>query len=208
MKKIIIIALVCGLSFTSCDDQNNQKETETKENKPVKDFKGDNTTQLKSNEITPDHLYKSDNGEIIEVHFIKENDEDLLKIDRKNQDEVVLKKSSRNSDMYEKENYSWKKDKENITFSEGKKSMNLVLISPLEYQFTSDDLNMTVIYFSKDDKRFVSLEKENQSKITLKQISAWAKGAEYGKGKVKWRSQGSTGVLTENGEKTTFKQKK
>jgi len=207
MKKIILSALVCGLSFTACENKTDQKETETKETTPVKEVKVDNNAPLEKDAPTPDHLYKSDNGEILEVHFVKEDNEDLLKIERKNQDEIILKKTSVDAKMYETENYSWKQEKDNIIFSDGKESMKLVLISPLEYQFTNGDVDMTVIYFSKNEKRFVSLKKDKQAKITLKQTTAWAKGAEYGKGEIQWRSQGDTGILTENGEKSTYQQK-
>ncbi|MGO3155381.1 MAG: MliC family protein [Mesonia sp.] len=209
MKKIILSALVCGLSFTACKNQTDQKDIEDKQTTPAKEVQVDNNAQLERDTPTPDHLYKSDKGEILEVHFLKEDKENILKIKRDGHPEIVLKKTLKeaNGVIYENKNYSWKQQKDHIIFSDGKESMNLTLISPLEYEFTNGDVDMTVIYFSKEDKRFVSLKKEKQSKITLKQTTSWAKGAEYGKGDVKWRSQGDTGILTENGEKTTFKQK-
>lgn len=44
--------------------------------------------------------------------------------------------------------------------------------------------------------------------IKLMQTEAWAKGAEYSNGKIKWRAEGSNATLTKEGKVTKFSLKK
>lgn len=109
---------------------------------------------------------------------------------------------------YEKENYKWTSKNDDATFSDGKETMKLVVISPLQYRFTNGQEDITVTYFGKNDERFVSLKKDNQPELTLEQTTAWAKGAEYGKDEIQWHAEGGEkGTWIENGEKTEYKLK-
>lgn len=55
MKKIILSALVCGLSFTACKNQTDQKDIEDKQTTPAKEVQVDNNAQLERDTPTPDH---------------------------------------------------------------------------------------------------------------------------------------------------------
>lgn len=85
--------------------------------------------------------------------------------------------------------------------------MKLVVISPLQYTFTNNKEDISVTYFSKFDKQFVNIKKDNKKNVTLEQTSAWAKGADYGKGDIKWRGEGKQGVLIENNVESKYHQK-
>ena len=109
--------------------------------------------------------------------------------------------------IYEKDNNRFISQKNEATFSNGIKFMKLAVISPLKYFYTNGQDKITITYLIKEGKKFVTLQKDNQPGITLEQTTAWAKGAEYGKGPVQWHSHGNTGTLIEDGIKTEFKEK-
>lgn len=225
MKKTITLALVLLASVTACKDTSvKQQKTETETTKtrdtktkvtsekeahfhPHTDPHADPHTHIKTH--SHDYLYKSDNGEIFDVTFFEMNLKMYIKIKRDNQDELLLDQTtawSKGAD-YEKDNYKWTSKHNDATFSDGKKTMNLVVISPLQYTFTNNKEDIVIVYFSKNDKRYVSIQKDNKTQVTLEQTSAWAKGAEYGKDAIKWRGDGNKGVLIEDGVETEYRQK-
>lgn len=227
MKKTITLALLLVISFTACKKQPEKQEkieTEiTKTPDTNTDIKSENDrrsrshldphsdphSNLHSNSHSHDYLYKSDNGEIFEVTFFEANDKMQVKIKRDNQAELLLDLTTAWSKgaEYEKGDYKWTSRNNDGTFSDGKETMNLVVISPLQYTFTNNKENIVIVYFSKNDKRFVSIQKDNKTQVTLEQTSAWAKGAEYGKEAIKWRGDGTKGVLIEDGVETQYNQK-
>ncbi len=231
MKKTIALALFVSASFLACKNQPEQQEqseitktpetsTEVKSEKdahahphadPHSDPHADPhaNSHVHSQLHSHEYLYKSDNGEIFDVNFFEENLKLQVKIKRKNQEELVLDQTTAWSKgaEYENGNYKWTSRNNEGTFSDGKKTMNLVVISPLQYTFTNNKEDLSVTYFIKFDKQFVNIQKTNNKNVTLEQTSAWAKGAEYGKGDLKWRGDGKEGVLIENGIETTYNQK-
>ena len=227
MKKIIFITLLVFISFTSCKNQSEKQEKSETEVTKTPDTNTDITSEkdphshshsdphsdphsnLHSNSHSHDYLYKSDNGEIFDVTFFEANDKMQVKIKRENQAELLLDLTTAWSKgaEYEKGDYKWTSRNNDGTFSDGKETINLVVISPLQYTFTNNKEDILIIYFSRNDKRFVSIQKENKTQITLEQTSAWAKGAEYGKDAIKWRGDGNKGVLIEDGVETRYNQK-
>ena len=221
MKKIITLSLLIITSFTACKNQaENQEKTESEikkirdnntDVKPEKeshsDPHSDPNSYIKS--YSHDYLYKSDNGEIFNVTFFEANSKLQVKIKRDNQDELLLDQTTAWSKgaEYEKGDYKWISRNNEGTFTDGKKTMNLVVISPLQYTFTNNKEDIVIVYFSKNDKRYVSIQKDNKTQVTLEQTSAWAKGAEYGKDAIKWRGDGNKGVLIEDGIETTYNKK-
>lgn len=217
MNKTIILALLAFVSFTACKNQSDkQGETEIKiENTP------DSTNDVKPetephghihsqvNAHAHDYLYKSDNGEIVDVTFYEENNKMYAKVKRDGKETLVLDQTTAWSKgaEYEKGDYKWISKTNDATFSDGTETMNLVVISPLQYTFTNDKEDIIIIYFSKNDKRFVTIKKDNETSITLEQTTAWAKGAEYGKDAIKWRGDGTKGVLIEDGVESQYIQK-
>lgn len=166
------------------------------------------TTSDSENELYAlEYLYKSDNGEIVDVTFFEEGDKMNVKIKRDKQDELILPQTTAwaKGAEYESGNYKWVSQEDGATFSDGNNTMKLVVISPLQYTYTNEKESIVVIYSDKNDKRFVTLIKDNQPEITLEQTEAWAKGAEYGNNTVKWHNQGDTGTLTEDGVASKFK---
>ena len=225
MKKSIILGIFILASFTACKkDYEKQEKTETEITKTP-----DTDTDIKPESAPHSHshtdphadphghmkshsheyLYKSDNGDIFDVTFFEENGKMQVKIKRDNQEELVLDQTTAWSKgaEYEKGHYKWKSRTNEGTFSDGKNTMNLVVISPLQYTFTNNKENLSVTYFIKFDKHFVNLQKSNNKNVTLEQTSAWAKGAEYGTGAIKWRVNGKEGVLIEDGVETRYHQK-
>ncbi len=218
-----IILLFLLISFSACKNQSDQQEekeinitktpvleTEVKSEKdPHSHSHSDPHSNLNMNAHAHDYLYKSDNGEIFDVTFFEENDRLQVKIKRDNQEELVLDQTTSWSKgaEYEKGNFKWTSRNNDGTFSDGKQTMKLVVISPLQYTFTNNKEDITVTYFSKFDKRFVNIKKDNKTNVTLEQTTAWAKGAEYGKDALKWSGNGKEGVLTENGIESKYHQK-
>ena len=223
MKPIIILTLLVFISFTSCknhsevSEQNETEFTKTpdtnavikSERDPQSHSHSDPHSNLHSNIHSHDYLYKSDTGEIFEVTFFEADDTMQVKIKRDNQVDLILDLTTAWSKgaEYEKGDYKWTSRNNDGTFSDGKETMNLVVISPLQYTFTNTKEDIVIIYFSRNDKMFVSIQKDNKTQITLEQTSAWAKGAEYGKDAIKWRGDGSKGVLIEDGVETQYNQK-
>ena len=221
MKKIITLSLLIITSFSACKNQaENQEKTES-EIKKIRDTNTDVKPEKESHSdphsdphsyiksYSHDYLYKSDNGEIFDVTFFEANSKMQVKIKRDNQDELLLDQTTAWSKgaEYEKGDYKWISRNNEGTFSDGKKTMNLVVISPLQYTFTNNKEDIVIVYFSKNDKRYVSIQKDNKTQVTLEQTSAWAKGAEYGKDAIKWRGDGNKGVLIEDGIETTYHKK-
>ncbi len=223
MKKTITLSLIVLGSFAACKDQSVKQEiieteiTDTpKANTEIKSEKdphshshSDPHSNIHSTSHSHDYLYKSDNGEIFDVTFFEENEKMQVKIKRDNQAELVLdlKASWAEGVEYGTGDFKWISKNNNGTFSDGKKTMNLVVISPLQYTFTNNKEDIVIVYFSKNDKRFVSVQKDNKTQVTLEQTSAWAKGAEYGKDAIKWRGDGNKGTLIEDGVETKYTQK-
>ena len=220
MKKTALLLLL-AISIAACKNNSEQQEntdTEvtktsdiTTEIKPEKDLHShaDPHAQLHSHAHSHDYLYKSDTGEIFDVTFFAENDKMQVKIKRDNLEELVLDQTiswSKGAE-YEKGDYKWISKNNDGTFSDGKVSQTLVVISPLQYTFTNNKEDIVIVYFSKNDKRFVSIQKDDKTQVTLEQTSAWAKGAEYGKDAIKWRGDGNKGILIEEGIETKYQQK-
>lgn len=213
MKKIIISALFFGILFTACKNKSNkQGKTEVEKTPDINTTSASEKDAKNSSDkesYTFDYLYKSNNGEIVTVTFFEEDGKMYIKVKRDDQTDLTLEQTTASAKGAEYENgkYKWISQKEDATFSDGKNTMKLTVISPLEYRYTSDKEAITVIYFSKNDKRFVTLKKDNKPKVTLKQTTAWAKGAEYGKDSIQWHTQRSSGTLIEDGIETKFKRK-
>ena len=225
MKKTIILGFLVLASFTACKKQHEKHEkTETEITKTP-----DTHTDIKSEEAPHSHshsdphsdphshikshsheyLYKSDTGEIFDVTFFEINNKMQVTIKRDHQDELLLDQTiawSKGAE-YEKDNFKWTSKNNEGTFSDGKETINLVVISPLQYIFTNNKEDIVIVYFSKNDRQFVSIQKDNRTQVTLEQTSAWAKGAEYGKEAIKWRSDGYKGLLIEDGKESTYTQK-
>ena len=213
MKKNILTALFFGILFTACENNSGkQKETEVK-NTPETSI----NTQLDKDQRSDsaripgaiEYLYKSDKGEIVHVSFFEEDGEKFIEVKRDGQPAIVLDQlsASKKISVYEKDNYKWISHNNEATFTNGIYFMKLTVISPLKYTYTNDQEDITIIYFSIDNKRFVTIQKDSLPEITLEQTTAWAKGAEYGSGNVQWHSQRNTGTLIEDGIKTEFKEK-
>lgn len=216
MRKIFLSTLCFGLLLTGCaNDSKKEKIPATKIEKTAKVNTKSDSNNGKTEDATQkgkdlNYIYKSDNGENIDVNFFEKNNDNFIKIKRTDQDELILEKTNTSPQgvKYEKENYTWETNDDKTTFSDGKKTMKLVLISPLQYRFTNGKEDITVIYFNENDKRFVSLKKDDKPKITLEQTTAWAKGAEYGKDDIEWHAQnGNSGILIKNGNQTNYKLK-
>ena len=217
MKKIIILVLL-AVSFAACKNQAEQQDNTTTEitEAPIKtDVQTEKDSHAHAHphgEIqshSHEYLYKSNNGEIFDVTFFEANDKMQVKIKRDNEDELVLDQTiswSKGAE-YEKGDYKWISKNNEGTFSDGKVSQTLAVISPLQYTFTNNKEDIVIVYFSKNDKRFVSIQKDDKTQVTLEQTSAWAKGAEYGKDAIKWRGDGNKGVLIEEGIETKYQQK-
>lgn len=217
MKRIILSALCLGLVFTSCKNQSDkQKKSEVKTEKSTENestdskVEKDKKEETKKNKNRQQYTYKSDNGENIDVSFFGINGKEFVKIDRADKDQLILgqAKATEKEAEYKKGNYKWIGNGDNVTFTDGKETMKLVLISPLQYVFTNGQEDIIVRYFDKNDERFVSLKKDNQPEITLEQTTAWAKGAEYGKEEIQWHAEGGEkGAWIENGKKSEYKLK-
>lgn len=217
MKKIIIPSLFLGLLITACQDQNGQADQEKEMKSTEMTLIDDNAksekeskTDYEEDVYAFDYLYKSDNGEILNVTYFEENDEMFVKIYRDEHPEIVLPQTTAWSKgaEYENEKIKWKSQENEATYSDGTVDMKLTVISPLQYRYTNDEEEIDVIYLDKDDQRFVTIKRDNEPEVTLEQTSAWAKGAEYGKDEIKWHSQGVNGTLDNNGVKTVFKRRK
>lgn len=214
MKKTISLVLFPGIFFTACENKSDNQEGTESENTTGIKANSESGEEVKNDSKkgpdTDNYLYKSDNGEILDVTFFEENDKMYLKIKRDLQAGLILEQTTASAKgaEYEKENYKWISQNGEATYSDGKTIIKLTVISPLQYSYTDGNEDITIIYFSKDDKRFVTVKKDNEPEITLEQTTAWAKGAEYGKGPVQWHSQRNTGTLIEDGTKTEFKEKK
>ena len=223
--RFLLILLI--VSFISCNNQPEQQKSIEKEVKtipqaekeshsdpnlhphsdPHADSHADPHVHTQSH--AHDYVYKSDNGEIFDVTFFEKNNKMQVKIQRENQEELILDQTTAWSKgaAYENGNFKWTSRNNDGTFSDGKETMTLVVISPLQYTFTNNKEDLSVTYFSKFDKRFVNIKKENNKNVTLEQTSAWSKGAEYGTGEIQWRGNGEKGTLIENGIETSYHQK-
>lgn len=208
MKKTLLSILFFGALFTACKQQSDQSEIATMNIEQLTDANTNLETDVEAK--TLDYLYKSSNGEIVEATFFEENEQMFIKIKRDNKVELVLEQtvSLAEGAEYGNEDCSWISENNDATFSDGKEEFKLVLISPLRYTFTNGTEDIVLTYFDKNDKRFVSIFRDNQADLTLEQTTAWAKGAEYGKDSIQWRGNGEEGVLIENGIESTYKEKK
>lgn len=210
MKKTILAALFFSILFTACKNQSQQTETMSiEENTGMSTQPEPEETTTKDSEIkayTLDYLYKSDNGEILDVIFFEKNDKMHVKILRDTLDALIMPQTMAwaKGSEYEKENYKWTSREDNATFTDGTNTMKLVAISPLQYKYTNKKETIVVIYFSRKDKRFVTIIKGRQPEITLEQTKAWAYGADYGKGSVLWHSQRNKGVLIKGDTQTEY----
>ncbi|MDN6310175.1 MAG: MliC family protein [Flavobacteriaceae bacterium] len=214
MKKIFLSALCFAYVLTGCqNDSKKEKISATKIEKTAIDNTKSNSDKDKTKNSTKkdlNYVYKSDNGENIDVYFFEKNDEKFVKIKRKDQDELILAQTNASAQAatYEKGDYTWERKDDKATFSDGKETMKLVLISPLQYKFTNGKEDITVRYFSENDKRFVSLKEDDKPEITLEQTTAWSKGAEYGKDDIEWHAQSeNNGTLIKNDKQTKYKLK-
>ena len=219
--RFLLIILI--FSFLSCNNQPGQQKLNEKEIKAKPNAKKEvhsdphlnshsdphSDSHVHTQSHSHDYLYKSDNGEIFDVTFFEKDNKMQVKIQRKNKEELVLNQTTAWSKGAEYENgdFKWTSRNNDGTFSYGKKSMNLVVISPLQYTFTNNKEDISVTYFSKFDKRFVNIQKDNNKNVTLEQTSAWAKGADYGTGEIKWRGNGEEGTLIEDGVESKYHQK-
>lgn len=212
MRKTILSALFFGILLSACQTKSGKpKEVEIENTQDINSTSGkDQQNDFAKKPGAVEYLYKSDNGEIIDIVFYEENYEQYVAFKREGQATIVLKQKSASEKMavYEQDIYKFVSQKENATFTNGINFLKLKLISPLKYTLTNGEEDITITYFSKENKRFVTIQKENQPGINLEQTNAWAKGAEYGKGPVKWRSQRNTGILIEDGIETEYKEKK
>lgn len=225
MKRTFTLGLLVLASFTAC-----KKQHEKQENSETKITRTPNTnTSIKSEKDPHSHspadphsdphahikshshnyLYKSANGEIFDLTFFEVNDKMQVKIKRDNHTDLLLDLTTSWAEgaEYQKGDYKWTSKNNDGTFSDGKETMNLVVISPLQYTFTNNKEDIVIVYFSKNDKRYVSIQKDNKTQITLEQTSAWAKGAEYGKDAIKWRGDGNKGLLIEDGIESEYTRK-
>lgn len=204
MKKSTLLTLCLGILFISCKNQpdKSEKRIDIKTHPKAK-----NDSKKKTSSF--DYIYKSNNGEAVEVTFFAKNDKMYIKIKRTGKTELILEQTIAwaKGAEYEKDNYKWTSQKDKATFFDGKETMKLMVISPLQYRFTNDKDDINIIYFSKNNKMFVTIKKDNTPEITLEQTTAWAKGAEYGKDSILWHAQGNNGTLIEHGVKSKFTQK-
>lgn len=211
MKKILLLTLVMGIVFTACKNEVSEEpetkpeteiETETEEDSQINNTLNESAYSL-------DYIYKSDNGEIVNVTFFEEGDKMYIKVNRDGKEELILDQTTTWSKgaEYEKDNYKWTAQNYSATFSDGEETMKLFIVEPLQYRFTNEKEDITVIYFSKNDTSFVTIQRDHEPEITLEQTTAWAKGAEYGKNSVLWHAQGNKGTLIENGTESEFTQK-
>lgn len=213
MKKTILSILFFGLLFTACENKSGKKNSPVIENTPDTNPKThleeDQESDAEESTSTAEFLYKSESGEIISISFFEEDDEKFVQVKRDGKPAIVLEQisASENTAIYEKDNNRFIRKNNEATFTNGINFLKLTLISPLKYIYTDGQEEITITYFSNEDKRFVTIQKDDQSAITLEQTTAWAKGAEYGKGTVKWHSQKNTGTLIQDGIKTEFKEK-
>lgn len=213
MRKTILSAFFIGILLTACENKSDkQKGTEIENRTDTninsesgKDQRNDTTKRPGALE----YLYKGDNGEIVDIAFFEENYEQYVEVKRDGRAALVLeqKSSTETRAVYEKDIYKFISQNGQATFTNGINFLRLTLISPLKYTFTNGEEDITITYFSKDDKRFVTISRDDKPELTLEQTTAWAKGAEYGKGPVKWHSQRNTGTLIEDGIETEYKEK-
>lgn len=214
MRKLILSALFFGILLTACQNKSNkQTDTDIENTSDVnvniesgKDQRNDSAKRPGAVE----YLYKSDNGEIVDITFFEKNYEKYVQVKRDGQAALVMEQISATETMavYEKNINKFIRQNGQATFTNGINFLKLTLISPLKYTFTNDQEDITVTYFSENDKRFVTISRDDKPEITLEQTTAWATGADYGKGPVKWHSQRNTGTLTEDAIETEFKEKK
>ncbi len=213
MKKIILLTLFFGILLTACENKPGKKNEPKIENTPDININSESGKNQRNDTVKKpgavEYLYKSDNGEIVDVSFFEEDGEKYVEVQREGQTALVLEQihASEKMGVYQKENNKFIRQNDQATFTNGINFLKLTLISPLKYTYTNDRENISITYFSKGDKRFVTIQKDNQPEITLEQTTSWAKGAEYGKGAVQWRSQRNKGTLIEDGIKTEFKEK-
>lgn len=214
MRKTILSALFIGIILISCENKSGKNGDTEIENIP--EIRLNSESGIDQTNASPEkpgsleYLYKSDNGEILEVVFYEEDYEKYVEVKRDGQAALILEQITASEKMavYEKDIYKFISQKSQATFTNGVNFLKLTLISPLKYTYTNGQEDITITYFSKQNKRFVAIQKENKPGITLEQTTAWAKGAEYGKGPIKWNSQRNTGTLIEDGIATEYKEKK
>lgn len=63
-----------------------------------------------------------------------------------------------------------------------------------------------VTYFNKNDEMFVKIVDAKAQNHELKQTTAWAKGAEYGTGNIKWIGKGNKATFIRDGVETKYLQ--
>ncbi len=211
MRKLILSALYFAMLLIACQNKSDkQKNTEIENTSDINSESGkDQSNDSSKKPGALEYLYHSDNGENVNVVFFEENYEKYIEVKRDGQDPIVLQQTSASeiSAVYQKNINKWISLNGTATFTNGINFLNLTLISPLKYTFTNGVEDIIIIYFSKNDQRFVTIQKPNEPEITLEQTTAWAAGAEYGKGPVQWHSQRNTGTLIEDGIETEYKEK-
>lgn len=212
MKRTILSILFFGILLTACENKSGQQNNADIENTPDININGepkDPRYDSAKAATLREYLYKSDQGEIVNVSFFEVYGEKYMGVKREGKDAIILDKvkASANRAIYERNIYKWVGLNGSATFSNGISFLNLSLESPLIHTYTNGDKDITITYFIKDNKRFVTIQKDSLTAITLEQTATWPQGAEYEKGPVQWRSQGNTGILTEDGIRTEFKEK-
>lgn len=74
--------------------------------------------------------------------------------------------------------------------------------------FVSNDGQMVNAVYNNNGQMSVATLTIKGEEIKLMQTEAWAKGAEYSNGKIKWRAEGDNATLTRDGKETKFSLKK
>lgn len=128
MKKTISLVLFLGIFFTACENKSDNQEGTESENTTGIKANSESGEEVKNDSRegpdTDNYLYKSDNGEILDVTFFEENDKMYLKIKRDLQAGLILEQTTASAKAaeYEKENYKWISQNDEATFSDGKAS--------------------------------------------------------------------------------------
>lgn len=76
-----------------------------------------------------------------------------------------------------------------------------------KYVYASEEGDIIeVTYFNKNDEMFVKIVDAKAQNHELKQTNAWAKGAEYGAGNIKWIGKGNKATFIRDGVETKYLQ--
>lgn len=150
------------------------------------------------------YIYKAENGETFNVKFVNTAEKSIIKIDKAGQKITLPRvKSSTENTVYADNEYTWTDEDESAILKTKDTTLHLILINPLTYRYSNEDEHITITYSTKENKRFVTIEQEENA-ITLEQNTAWAKGAEYGNDEIKWIAEGKQGTLIKDNVKKVF----